>query len=49
MFQTYIDILLIVKNGFRRRICYAIHRYAKAKSKYMRDCDKNNESSSSRM
>ena len=32
-----IDILLIVENGIRGGICHAIHWYAKANSKYMKD------------
>ena len=39
-----IDMLLMVENGIRGRICHAIHRYAK-KNKYMNNYDKNIESS----
>ena len=42
---TDIDLLLMVEKGIRGGICYAIHRYAKANNKYMKDCDKNKESS----
>ena len=40
-----VDMLLIVKKGIRGGICYAIHRYAKANNKYMKNYDKNKESS----
>ena len=35
----------MVEEGIRGRICHSIYRYAKAKSKYMKDYDKNKESS----
>ena len=38
---TEIDMLLMVKTGIRGRICHAIHQYAKANNKYMKDYDKN--------
>ena len=38
-------MLLMVEKGTRGRICQAIHRYAKANNKYMKNYDKNNESS----
>ena len=38
-------MLLMVKKGIRVGICHAIHRYAKTNSKYMKDYDKNKESS----
>ena len=38
-------MLLIVQNGIRGDICHAIHRYAKANNKYMKNYDKNKESS----
>ena len=41
-----IDILLIVENGIRGRICHAIHRCAKANNEYMNNYDKNKELSS---
>ena len=42
---TNIDMLLMVEKGTRGGICQAIHRYAKANNKYMKNYDKNNESS----
>ena len=42
---TDIDMLLMVEKGTRGRICQAIHRYAKANNKYMKNYDKNIESS----
>ena len=36
---------LMVEQGIRGGICHAIHRYATANNKYMKDYDKNNESS----
>ena len=38
-------MLLIVEKGIRRGICHSIYRYAKANNKYMKDYDKNKESS----
>ena len=35
----------MVEKGCRGRICHAIHRYGKAYNKYMKDYDKNKESS----
>ena len=35
----------MVEKGIRGGICHATHRYAKANSKYMKDYDKNKESS----
>ena len=37
--------LLVVEKGIRGGICQATHRYAKANNKYMKNYDKNNESS----
>ena len=43
---TDIDLLLMVEKGTRGGICHAIHRYAKANDKYMKEkYDKNKESS----
>ena len=38
-------MLLMVEKGTRGGICHAIHRYAKANNKYMKNYDKNIESS----
>ena len=38
-------MLLIVEKGIRGVICNLIRRYAKANNKYMKDYDKNKESS----
>ena len=38
-------MLLAVENAIRGRICYSIQRYAKANNKYMKDYDRNKESS----
>ena len=38
---TDIDILLMVAKGTRGGICHAIHRYAKANNKYMKNYEKN--------
>ena len=42
---TGIDMLLMVKKGIRGGICHSIYQYAKANNKYMKDYDKNKESS----
>ena len=39
-------MLLMVEKGIRGWICHAIHRYAKANIKYMKNYDKNIESNS---
>ena len=39
-------MLLMVKKGIRGRVCHAIFRYAEANNKYMKNYDKNKESSS---
>ena len=38
-------MLLMVEKGIRGGICHAIHQNVKAKNKYMKDYDKNKESS----
>ena len=42
---TDIDMLLMVEEGIRGGICHSIYQYAKANNKYMKDYDKNKESS----
>ena len=42
---TDIDMLLMVEKGIRGGICKAIRRHAKPNNKYMKDYDKNKESS----
>ena len=42
---TEIDIFLIVEKGIRGGLRHSINRSAKANNKYMKDCDKNKESS----
>ena len=42
---TDIDMLLMVEEGLRGRICHPICWYAKANNKYIKDYDKNKESS----
>ena len=40
---TDLDMLLMVEKGVRRGICHAIHRYAKANNKYMKNYDENED------
>ena len=42
---TDIHTLLMLEKGIRGGICHKIHRYAKANNKYMKDYNKNEESS----
>ena len=39
------DMLLMVEEGIRGRMCHAIHRYAKANNKYMKNYDEKEDSS----
>ena len=41
----YVDMLLMVEKGIRGGICQVSQRYSKANNKYMKDFDKNKESS----
>ena len=38
---TDIDMLLMIEKGIREGIYHAVHRYAKANNKYMKDYDNN--------
>ena len=38
-------MLLMVEKGIQGGICHVIHQYAKGNNKYMKDYDKNKESS----
>ena len=38
-------MLLMVDKGIKGGICHAIHQYVKTNNKYMKDYDKNKESS----
>ena len=38
-------MLLMVEKGIRGGVCHSIYQYAKANDKYMKDYDKNRESS----
>ena len=42
---TNYDMLLMVEEGIRGGICHSIHRYAKANNKYMKNYNKDEESS----
>ena len=42
---TDIDMLLLVEKEIRGGICHSIYQYGKANKKYMKDYDKNKESS----
>ena len=38
-------MILMIEKGIKNEICHAIHRYAKANNKYMKNYDKRIESS----
>ena len=38
-------MLLMIEKGIKGGICHIIYRYAKANNKYLKDYDKNKESS----
>ena len=40
---TDANMLLMVEEGIRGGMCHAIHRYAKANNKYMKNYDKDEE------
>ena len=42
---TDYDMLLMIEEGIRDGICHAVHRYAKANNRYMKDYDESKESS----
>ena len=42
---TDVDMLLMVEKGITGGMFHSIYRYAKANDKYMKNCDKNKESS----
>ena len=42
---TDVNMLLMLEKVIRERICHSINQYAKNNSKYMKDYDKNKESS----
>ena len=42
---TNVDMLLMIEKGIRGGICHAVHRYAKANNKYMKDYNKDEEES----
>ena len=42
---TNYDMLLMVEEGIRGGICHSVHRHARANNKYMKNYDKNKESS----
>ena len=42
---TNVDVLLMVEKGITGEMYHAIHKYAKANNKYMKNYNKNKESS----
>ena len=42
---TDYDMLLMIEEGIRGGLCHAVHRYAKANNKYMKNYDESKESS----
>ena len=42
---TDYEMLLMIEEGIRDGICHAVHRYAKANNRYMKDYDESKESS----
>ena len=42
---TDYDMLLMVEEGIRGGICHVLYRYVRANNKYMKNYDKNKESS----
>ena len=42
---TDYDMLLMIEEGIRGGICHAVHRYAKANKRYMKDYNESKESS----
>ena len=44
-FLTDIDTLLMIEKSIIVGVCHSVYRYAKANNKYIRDYDKNKESS----
>ena len=43
--MTDVNMLLMVKKGIRGGICHAMHRYAEANNKYMKNYNKDKDSS----
>ena len=42
---TDIDMLLTIKEGIRGGMCHAVHIYSEANNKYLKNYNKNKESS----
>ena len=43
--MTDVNMLLMVKKGIRGGICHAMHRYAETNNKYMKNYNKDKDSS----